>query len=68
MDLDEMTDLAVRTIEALKRAQTVREQIYAGMPEHKAIAKQNADLRQELKDANSELKILRENIGKRPGK
>ena len=44
----------------MKRAQTVREQIYAGMSEHKAIAKENADLRQELKKAKDELKVLRE--------
>ena len=58
MGLDEITDLGVRATEELKRAQTVREQIHAGIPEHKAIAKENADLRQKLKDANNESKIM----------
>ena len=60
MDEDAISDLGVRAAQELKKAMTVREQIYAGMPEHRAIAKENVDLRQELKDAKDELKILRE--------
>ena len=60
MDEEEISDLGVRGAQELKKAMTVREQIFAGMPEHRAIAKENVDLRQEIKDVQDELKILRE--------
>ena len=56
---EDMTSRSEKTEQQLKPAQTLCEQICAGMTEHKAVAKENADLRHELESAKDELMKLR---------
>ena len=49
---EDIPHVSKKTEQQFMRAQTLCEQIYAGMTEHKAVAKKNANLKDELDNAN----------------